>query len=203
MHMRRPLALTCAILVSLLVPISSCFQRAPAIQDRPATWAAPVVKPHLPNLHQVDATVWRGAQPDAEGMQELERMGIRTVMNLRSFHSDRDELAGTHLDYEHIWFKTWHPEDEDVVAFLKIINNPSKHPIFVHCQHGSDRTGTMIAIYRMVMQGWPPEEAIREMVDGGFGYHPMWDNLRSYLRALDLDRIRSGAGIVSPQTSAP
>ncbi len=202
MALRRPLAVTFALLAALLIPITSCFERKPGIADRPDTWAAPVTKPNLPNLHEVTPTIWRGAQPDAAGMQELQEMGIRTVINLRTFHSDRDELAGTDLAYEQIWFKTWHPEDEDIVKFLKIVKEPNNLPVFVHCQHGSDRTGTMIAVYRMVIQGWPREEAIREMVDGGFGYHPMWTDLITYLQALDVDRIRRAAGIEPPAAAA-
>jgi uncharacterized membrane protein YkvA (DUF1232 family)/protein tyrosine phosphatase (PTP) superfamily phosphohydrolase (DUF442 family) len=153
--------------------------------------AVPIERPGLRNLHRVSDTLYRGAQPTAEGMRELKRMGIRTVINLRSFHSDRDELGQTGLAYEHLYMKAWHPEDEEVIRFLQIVTDPQRTPVFVHCQHGADRTGTMCAIYRIAVQGWTKDEAIREMTEGGFGYHEAWENLLLYIRNLDIERIRS------------
>ena len=165
--------------------------------DRPVTWAvAPAEKiPGLPNFFQVAPGLYRGAQPTADGMRRLEAMGIKTVLSLRAFHEDESLLPGTELDHPRIRFNTWHPEDEDVVRFLRIVTDPANAPVFVHCQHGSDRTGTMIAVYRIAVQGWDREEAIREMVDGGYGFHPLWENLKSYLRGLDIEAIRRQAGL--------
>lgn len=165
---------------------------------RPAAWAVPRSEPGLPNLYRVDEGLYRGAQPSAEGMRSLERMGVRTVINLRAFHSDRDELRGTRLGYEHIRFHPWHPEDEDVEAFLRIVTDPARRPVFVHCAHGADRTGMMVAIYRMVVQGWSADEAIAEMTGGGFGFHPIWSNLLGYLRSFDATRWRRVLGLPGP-----
>jgi protein tyrosine/serine phosphatase len=128
-------------------------------------------------------------------MKQLEKFGIKTVINLRAFHSDRDELKDANLRWEHISVKTWHPEDEDVVQFLKIVTDPNKVPVFVHCQYGADRTGTMCAIYRITVQGWSKDEAIEEMTKGNFGFHEIWDNLVDYIRALDIEKIKKQAGI--------
>ncbi|MBN1769929.1 MAG: tyrosine-protein phosphatase [Deltaproteobacteria bacterium] len=185
----------------LLLPGTDCgADRAPARPPdaRPATWAVPLTEPGLPNFHRVDDGLYRGAQPGAEGMRSLERLGVRTVVNLRAAHSDRDELRGTSLDYEHISFKPWHPEDEDVEAFLGIATDPARRPVFVHCQHGADRTGMMVAIYRMVVQGWSVEDAVAELTGGGFGFHPVWDNLLDYLRTLDTARWRRELGLPDP-----
>ena len=174
---------------------------APAVPQAPARdprWAQPVTKPGLPNLHKVSDTLYRGAQPTAEGFKELKAMGIKTVVNLRSFHSDSDEIGDLGLPCEHIYMKAWHAENEDVVRFLTIVSDPARQPVFVHCQHGADRTGTMCAIYRIVLQGWTREEAIREMTEGGFGFHEVWDNLPEYIGTLDLDGIRKRAGITAP-----
>jgi tyrosine-protein phosphatase SIW14 len=87
-----------------------------------------------------------------------------------------------------------------VIRFLRIATDPTKQPVFLHCQHGSDRTGTMIAVYRMTVDGWTVNEAIDEMMRGGYGFHSMWTNLTAYLRELDVERIRREAGI-SPSRS--
>jgi len=167
--------------------------------ERPATWAEPLPdQAGLPNLHRVAPGLYRGGQPSAEGMRTLEALGVRTVVNLRGFHSDRDELEGTGLTYRRIQFHTWHAEDEDVIQFLRVVTKPENQPVFVHCLHGADRTGTMCAIYRMAVQGWTVDDALAEMTTGGYGYHEIWKNLPRYLRALDVGRIRKEAGLVAP-----
>ena len=166
-----------------------------AEKGRPTSWATPVSVKGLPNFHRVSDRLFRGAQPSAIGFRQLKEMGVRTVVNLRSFHSDRRLIGDTGLAYEHIYMKAWHPEDEELVRFLQIVAEPQRTPVFVHCQHGADRTGLMCAVYRMVVDGWSCEKAAREMVDGGFGFHGVWANLTRYLRGLDLDAICARAGV--------
>lgn len=157
---------------------------------RPSTWATPVQLDGVPNLHKVSDTLYRSAQPTKEGMQKLKDLGIKTVINLRSFHSDRDELDGSGLGYEHIFMKAWHPEQQEAVRFLQIVTDPKRTPVLVHCQHGADRTGTMCAIYRIAVQNWSKEEAIHEMTNGGFDFHTIWSNLPEWIRKLDIEALK-------------
>jgi protein tyrosine/serine phosphatase len=166
-----------------------------ASANRPAKWATRLEKPGLPNLHRVSEAYYRGAQPSDEGMRELERLGVKTVVNLRAVNSDRDEIGDAGLAYEHISFKAWHAEDEDVVRFLRIVTDPARKPVFVHCQHGADRTGMMTAIYRIAVEGWSKEDAIAEMTQGGFGFHAIWKDLVEYVRELDVERLKREAGV--------
>lgn len=166
-----------------------------AAAARPANWAQPVNLPGLPNLHKVSDQLYRGAQPEAAGVAQLKTLGIRTIVNLRGFHSDRDEIGGIAINYEHITFHTWHPEHEDMVRFLKIVTDSSQTPVFVHCQHGADRTGTMVALYRIAVQGWSKEDAIREMTLGGFNFHSVWSNLLTFIRNLDINKVKRDAGL--------
>jgi protein tyrosine/serine phosphatase len=167
----------------------------PAPPNRPAHWAAPIRLEGVPNLHKVSDTLFRSAQPSAEGMKSLKAMRIETIVNLRSFHSDRDKIKETGLAYEHIYMKAWHPEDEDAVRFLQIVTNSKGTPVLIHCQHGADRTGAMCAIYRVAVQGWNREEALREMTDGGFGFHGIWQDLVQWINSLDMEEIKKRAGI--------
>jgi tyrosine-protein phosphatase SIW14 len=162
---------------------------------RPGYWATPLQRNGLSNLHQVTPTLYRGAQPTAVGMRQLKAMGVKTVLNLRSFNSDRKELGDTGLAYEHISMKAWHPEREDIIRFLQITTDKNRAPVFVHCQHGADRTGLMCAVYRVAVCGWTKEEAIREMTQGGFGHHVIWSNLTKFMADLDIDAIQKQAGI--------
>jgi protein tyrosine phosphatase (PTP) superfamily phosphohydrolase (DUF442 family) len=128
-------------------------------------------------------------------MRNLKQKGIQTVVNLRSFNSDQKEIGTTGLGYEHIYMKAWHPEREEVVRFLRIVTNTKRGPVLVHCQHGSDRTGSMCAIYRVAVQGWTKEEAILEMTEGGFGFHEVWKDLSKWIAELDIESIKKEAGI--------
>ncbi len=165
--------------------------------NRPPQWAERIEKPGLPNFHNVTDTLYRGAQPSREGMRQLKRMGVGTVVNLRGWHSDRDEIGDLPLTREHIRFNTWHAEDEEVVRFLKIVTNTNNMPVFVHCQHGADRTGMMSAIYRVAVCGWTKEQAIEEMTSDEFGFHKEWQNLIHYIRELDIEKLKKDAGLAN------
>jgi len=158
--------------------------------NRPSRWANPLRLEGVPNLHKVSDGLYRSAQPTAIGMQNLKKLGIKTVINLRSFHSDRDELEGTGLEYEHLYMKAWHPEYKEAVRFLEIATDPKRAPVVVHCLHGADRTGTMCAVYRIVAQDWSKEEAIKEMTGGGFHFHNIWTNLPEWINELNIESLR-------------
>ena len=181
--------------VSTLVLLSMAYAVETSQPNRPPHWAQPIQMKGVPNLHKVSDTLYRSAQPSAEGMRNLRAIGVETIVNLRSFHSDRHEIGDTGLAYEHIYMKAWHPEEDDAVRFLQIVANPRRDPVLVHCQHGADRTGTMCALYRVAVQGWSKKEAVEEMSQGEFGFHGIWDNLIQWINALDVERIKKRAGI--------
>ncbi len=173
------------LLLALFFAISTA-----AHASEPRSPAKPIVLPGLENFYQVSPTLFRAKQPTAEGFRSAQARGVKTVIDLRAFHSDADLVRGTKLKLERIPFKTWHPETEDVVRFLRIATSREAQPVLVHCQHGSDRTGMMVAIYRIVVQRWSKPEAIDEMTKGGFGFHPMWKNLVAYIEKLDVAELR-------------
>ncbi len=176
-------------------PVANSLRQVRTEQAEGRQWAEPLELPGLPNLHKVSDQLYRGAQPTAEGIKQLEKLGVKTVVNLRFVLSDRDKLKGTALGYEHINMTTFYPVTGDVVRFLKIVTDPNRTPVFAHCQHGADRTGTMCAVYRIAVQGWSKDEAIEEMTKGGFGHHPIWKNLVEFIRELDIEQIKRAAGI--------
>lgn len=173
-----------------LAPLGHATAGSQAASDRPAHWAQPLELSGVRNLHRVTEHLYRSEQPKARGMAELERLGIRTVINLRAFHTDRDEIRGTGLLNHHLRINTWAVEDEHVTAVLRFLRVREKGPFLIHCQHGADRTGLMCAMYRMVEQDWTREEAIREMTQGGYGFHSVWRNILKYLQGTDVAKIR-------------
>jgi protein tyrosine phosphatase (PTP) superfamily phosphohydrolase (DUF442 family) len=168
---------------------------------RPEAWARPIKIAGVPNLHQVSDKLYRSAQPTTMGMKYLKQLGVRTVVNLRSFNSDKDEIGDENLAREHIYMKAWHPERKELIRFLKIATDPKQGPVLVHCQHGADRTGTMCAMYRIVVQRWTKEEAIREMTEGGFNFHEVWKNLPSWIKDIDVESVRKELDLKETFTS--
>ena len=184
---RRAWFLSVIVLTAVcILPVS----RAAGGPERPAQWAMPITMAGVGNLHQINEGLYRSQQPTREGMKNLEKMGIKTVINLRSFHSDSDEISGTELLNNALSVKTWHIEDEDVIRVLRTIQKKENGPYLIHCLHGADRTGVMSALYRIVVQGWTKENAIKEMVDGGYGFHPVWTNIITYVKNVDIEKIK-------------
>jgi len=127
-------------------------------------------------------------------MRQLKAMGVRTVVNLRAGHSDASLLRGTGLGYEHLPVDLQRLDPALIVRFLRIVTDERRTPVFIHCQVGAHRTGVMCAIYRVAVQGWPTDEAIREMTDGGFGFRG-GRKVVACVEQLDVQAIRRRAGL--------
>jgi tyrosine-protein phosphatase SIW14 len=175
-----------SVLLTALVLIG-CQAHVPRV--RPEIWARPVISSELKNWYQVDEKVYRSAQPGAADMKMAEAFGIREVLNLRNMYSDEDEAAGTTLILHRVETGAGDLTGDQITAALKIIRD-ARGPILVHCWYGSDRTGAVIAAYRVVMQGWSKDDAVDEMVNGGFGFHARYDNLVELIRGLDVEQIK-------------
>jgi protein tyrosine phosphatase (PTP) superfamily phosphohydrolase (DUF442 family) len=192
----------CALLLLVAVQgtVGSDGGASPEETARPPSWAEPLPgRPGLPNLHRVSDALYRGAQPEREGFAELKALGIRTVIDLRTFHNEKEHCAEQGLAYVRIPMQAWRTEDEDTIEFLRVVTDPERQPVFLHCLHGADRAGMLSAVYRVVVQGWPKEEALREMREGGFGFHEQFQGLLRYVRELDIESIRERAGLSAPQ----
>jgi len=157
--------------------------------NHPLEWAIQMQLQGVDNLYKINDNLYRSAHPTKQGMENLKKLGIKTIINLRTFHSDTDEVRGTGLLNEELSLIPWHIEDEDVIRVLRIIRKKENGPFLIHCEHGADRNGVMIAMYRIVEQGWSKDEAIREMVDGGYGFHAIWSNIIDYVKNVDIEII--------------
>ena len=176
-------------LLSLLALFSWCHAVEPA-PVRPPNWAQPVLTVPVRSLYQVTPDLYRSAQPDDEGMAALEKLGIRTVLNLRQYHSDDEEAEGTKL----LLIREKMDAGKLDAAALKralVVLRTAQKPILVHCMHGADRTGAVIALYRIVDQGWTREAAVDELRHGGYGLHDGWfPGITEWLLAVDPEQFR-------------
>jgi protein tyrosine/serine phosphatase len=163
---------------------------------RPANWAVPVDLGGVGNLHRVTQTLYRGAQPTRKGFQNLEHsLKITTVLDLQVRHSDLPQGEATAMKFVKAPMVAWHVDDDDgaqLVHALRLIRSGMKTgKVFVHCTHGADRTGTVMALWRMVEGGWSADEAIAEMQDGGYNFHDIFSNIPKYLRTVDVTHFRA------------
>jgi protein tyrosine/serine phosphatase len=190
------LAGSCAMAQSTKAPATPVEPAAPQAQARPSNWAEPIMLEGVSNLYRITPMLYRSEQPTAVGMKNLEKLGIRTVINLRWFNSDKQEAAGTLLRTERVKIVTWDIDDKHVVAVMRMLKDPANGPYLIHCQHGADRTGLMSAMYRILEQRWTVDDALAELKDGGYGYHSMWSNILRYVRSADVEKLR--AAIAAP-----
>jgi protein tyrosine/serine phosphatase len=168
---------------------------------RPTNWANAISDVEgLGNLFQVSPELYRSKQPSAKALQNILAgkpftaggEPVRTVVELLATRDVDGKVLGDSSAVRHEWlkFNPFHPTDADVLKFLQIVTTKSQQPVLVHCAQGSDRTGMMVAIYRIVVQGWSKDDALKEMIDGGYGFHSIWQDLVRYVRNLDVDALK-------------
>jgi tyrosine-protein phosphatase SIW14 len=150
----------------------------------PALAETPVVP--IPNFHQVNEFVYRGGQPPAESWQGLAKMGVKTVIDLRreDEHSTAEEakaVAAAGMKYVNVPMKgVVAPTDAQIAKVLGVLN--SQEPVFVHCKKGADRTGTVIACYRIAHDRWQRQQALQEAKSHGMGMVQL--GLKRYIMAF-------------------
>lgn len=125
------------------------------------------------NFHKVNDWLYRGGQPGSEGVTALKELGIRTVISLRwgkkTIETERAYVEAAGMTFLSVRLNYWNlPTQQIIEDFLVLIEQEAARPIFVHCLHGADRTGLLIAIYRMSYEHWPVEKAYAEMKKYGF-----------------------------------
>jgi tyrosine-protein phosphatase SIW14 len=142
------------------------------------------------NLYKVNADLFRSEQPSKEGVETIKKLGIKTIINLRQTQTDRRILKNIGINAQHLRINTWTISYDDVLEALKLIRDSEK-PVLIHCKHGSDRTGCVIAVYRMVYENASKEDAINEFLNKQYGYHETYfPNILRLLNAIDIEKVK-------------
>lgn len=132
----------------------------------------------LPNFHRINQQLYRGGQPKDGGLRKLKNIGVKAIVNLRGedehTRAESEEAHSLGLRYYSISLAGFsRPKDEEVARVLGIINDPENQPTFIHCRRGKDRTGTIVACYRISHDGWTAEQAKDEAQHYGLSWVEM------------------------------
>jgi protein tyrosine phosphatase (PTP) superfamily phosphohydrolase (DUF442 family) len=158
------------------------------------------------NAGKITNTFYRGAQPNEMGLSELKLLGITTIVDLRG--EDREKILWERQHAESLGMRLvnipvsgWSPPtDEQVVQFLSLFRDNPGQKIFVHCHFGDDRTGVFTAVYRVAIDKWPANQAMKEMYFFGFNgfWHP---SMKSFVR--DFPARLNSAPTLAPLRTPP
>ena len=182
------LALTCIAVASTFIFVASHSQRPVAASANtarlPVKEASAEVTTTLPMFRRLDANYMRGGVPASGGIETLVRLGVKTVVDLRSIydHTDAVGVAAERAGLRYYWLPlgVWNPAtDAQAREFVNLVTDESKGPFYVFCDDGLHRTGEMSAIYRVARYQWSVEQALKEMDEVGF--NPYYWSLRSYV----------------------
>lgn len=151
---------------------------------------------HFPNFGMVNPSLFRGAQPELDELWRFKDAGIVSVINFRDSAKDiqkeRRKCQELGLRFFSLPWSGRHRQikEELVTEFLRIISDPENLPAFVHCKRGAERTGTLVAIYRIKFHGWTAEQAYIEMRAYDFR-NIFFGHLKRYVFGYE-DRLREG-----------
>jgi tyrosine-protein phosphatase SIW14 len=140
----------------------------------------------IPNFGEVTPTLYRGGQPSPEGFEKLAQMGVNIVVDTGRSKRDEKQIRELGMKYVSLPWYCPFPKETVFARFLELIRENPDKKIFVHCRLGDDRTGLMVAAYRIGLQGWTADEAMKEMQLFGYTpvHHLMCPGLARYEKSL-------------------
>lgn len=199
-----------AALSALLAPLPGFAQSSAPATTAPVMHSAygqRLKLPGVPNGGKIDESLFRGAQPRQDGIQQLKNLGVTTIVDLRSEDParatwERQQAESVGIRFVSIPLSGWNPpSNEQVAQFLALFRNNPKEKVYVHCRYGEDRTGVFVAAYRMAMDGWQPQQAMNEMYY--FGFNGMWHpSMKSYVQDFPA-RLRTAPALAEFRSITP
>ena len=139
---------------------------------------------HVRNFGRVSQTLFRGGEPTDEAFQDLKALGVNMVIDLREdgpkrqWEKQKAEQLG--IRYAHIPLSGFSaPRPADIQQALSLIMQDPSAKIYIHCLRGKDRTGTVIACYRIQHDGWDNRRALDEAK--GYGMSSLERSMQSFI----------------------
>jgi protein tyrosine/serine phosphatase len=197
MRLKTPALYTAALATVLsLSPVTAQYALA---QPPPAALLIRAV--HIDNFGKISPTYYRGAQPKGRDYTDLAALGVKTLINLTSDDASPDEKSMAEkagLGYFQIPMTTHVvPTVAQLAEFMKIVNDPAKQPVYVHCVGGKHRTGVMTAAYRMSHDGWTAERAFNEMKQYKFGADFLHAEFKQFVYSFRPDILQADAAAIA------
>jgi tyrosine-protein phosphatase SIW14 len=160
--------------------------------------------PGIKNFYQVDEHVYRGAQPTDKGFKYLAKSGVRTVIDLREADgrssSEESVVKATGMKYVNVPMTGLTPPTKaEITKILKILED-SAGAVFVHCKRGADRTGVVIASYRIDHDHWDNARALSEAKARGMSYFqsPRQGYIRAFAPPTNAAKTAPSATATAP-----
>jgi protein tyrosine phosphatase (PTP) superfamily phosphohydrolase (DUF442 family) len=142
--------------------------------------------PGLSNVGRVAPGVLRGAEVGKGGYSTLKAVGVKTVIDLRTTENERQSVTAAGMTAIAIPIEMSSDGlKEKVDRVVALMADPANQPVYVHCRHGQDRTGIVVAAYRLRQQGWSQKDAETEMQ--AFGFNDVWVNFRKFIRRYSAE----------------
>lgn len=185
---------TCRFLIivacCLTILAGIAWANAPAAATKPAANQTVVIRssehlynlPGLGNAGRVAPGVYRGEQPGPGGYATLKQLGVKTVIDLRTSESEKAQVEAAGMKAIAVPIEmTRKGLKEKVDQVVALMADPANQPVYVHCRHGQDRTGIVVAAYRMTLDNWSLKDVEAEMQS--FGFNDVWVNFKKFIRS--------------------
>jgi len=193
---RQLLTLLCSLLLA-----SGCARSARSVNPARASGPAFAEKIELSGVSyvgKINDFLYRGSQPNEKGIEQLKKVGITTIVDLRgerqgTVKTERKRAEEHGIRFVNIRASGWSPpKDEELVQFFSLLQQRPREKIYIHCWLGNDRTGVFIAAYRIAFEGWSSDRALEEMDDFRFKgfWHP---SMKTYIRNFPVHFAESPA----------
>jgi len=195
---RRSIAAVAAA-ISLALPVAA-YAGGPS--NVPAVSGATV---RIDNFGRIDAHYYRGSQPEGRDYTDLAAIGVKTIINLTSDDAQPNEKALTEqagMSYVQIPM-TMHraPTEAQLAEFFRVVDDPARQPVFVHCVGGKHRTGVMTAAYRIAEDHWTADQAFKEMKDYHFGMDFLHSEFKNFVFGYHPDTRAAALRAVATKSS--
>jgi tyrosine-protein phosphatase SIW14 len=188
---------TCRFLIvvacCLTILAGIAWANAPAAVTKPAANQPVVIRssehlynlPGLGNVGRVAPGLYRGEQPGPGGYATLKQLGVKTVIDLRTSESEKAQVEAAGMKAIAVPIEmTRKGLKEKVDQVVALMADPANQPVYVHCRHGQDRTGIVVAAYRMTLDNWSLKDVEAEMQS--FGFNDVWVNFKKFIRSYKV-----------------
>ncbi len=166
--------------------------RSTSLSDLPLPTSAKKISIRgVHNAGMINDHLYRGSQPNLNDLSELKKLGVTTIVDLRAespqtAEQERIRAEALGMRFHRIPIGGFsNPNDSDLLRFFQVLHDSPAQTVFVHCEFGRDRTGVMIAAYRIAFENWSSDQALSEMMQ--FGFNSQWHpSMITFVRNLPM-----------------